>query len=77
MLPYSSYAVPFPTLGDEPVLPLSFVFRVSQEELLESMDLAQYAVKGTEADWEAATKKTKGKNGTVGAVSIKSKVHHE
>lgn len=43
----------------------------TQQELLESMDLAQYAVKGSEADWEAATK---GISDKVGSVSIKSKV---
>lgn len=35
------------------------------------MDLAQYAVTGTDAEWEAVTKK---KNGKIGTVSIKSKV---
>ena len=50
-----------------------------QDDLLSSMDLAQYAVKGTEADWEAATKKKKaamkggGDDNNVGTVSIKSK----
>lgn len=46
-----------------------------QEELLESMDLAQYVVKGTEAEWETATVKKRAKNGGIaGTVSIKSKV---
>lgn len=39
------------------------------------MDLAQYAIKGTEAEWESATKgKKAGKNGSVGNVSVKSQV---
>lgn len=45
-----------------------------KEELLESMDLAQYVVKGTEAEWETATVKKRAKNGGIaGTVSIKSK----
>ena len=47
---------------------------IVQDDVLNSMDLAQYAVKGTEADWEAATKKKKKSSNNVGTVSIKSKV---
>lgn len=48
-----------------------------QEQLLDAVDLAQYAVRGTEADWDAATKQSKmskGGGGGGGTVSIKSKV---
>ncbi|CAN0340682.1 unnamed protein product, partial [Scytosiphon promiscuus] len=47
-----------------------------QEQLLDAVDLAQYAVRGTEADWDAATKKSKVAKGGGGSttVSIKSKV---
>ncbi|CAM9579055.1 unnamed protein product [Scytosiphon promiscuus] len=46
-----------------------------QEQLLDAVDLAQYAVRGTEADWDAATKKSKVAKGGGGSttVSIKSK----
>lgn len=53
--------------------PSAFFF-FFQEQLLDSIDLAQYAVRGTEADWDAATKKKKSKNGNLGTVSIKGKV---
>lgn len=51
------------------------VYWCLQELLLDTVDLAQYAVRGTEADWEAATKRNKAvsQNGS-GTVSIKSKV---
>lgn len=42
---------------------------------MDTVDLAQYAVRGSEADWEAATKRSKaGSQGGSGTVSIKSKV---
>lgn len=63
-LPFS-----FPAIRPPPGNPSNY--SINQQELLESMDLAQYAVKGSEADWEAATK---GISGKVGSVSIKSKV---
>lgn len=41
---------------------------------MDAVDLAQYAVRGTEADWDAATKQSKISKGGGGTVSIKSKV---
>lgn len=46
-----------------------------QEKLLDTVDLAQYAIRGTDADWEAATKRSKAtQGGGSGTVSIKTKV---
>ena len=45
-----------------------------QEKLLDTVDLAQYAIRGTEADWEAATKRIKATQSGSGTVSIKTKV---
>ena len=45
-----------------------------QEKLLDTVDLAQYAIRGTDADWEAATKRSKATQGGSGTVSIKTKV---
>lgn len=47
---------------------------------MDTVDLAQYAIRGTDADWEAATKRSKaaqGGGGGGGTVSIKTKVNTE
>lgn len=44
---------------------------------MDTVDLAQYAIRGTDADWEAATKRSKASQGGSGTVSIKTKVRRQ